>query len=48
MWDVLLQEAPSEPRRAREGKTGPQQEAAAAAGAPAYVPKRLEDDAIPF
>jgi hypothetical protein len=44
MWDVLLQEAPSEQRRKPEA---PQPEAPAAASAP-YSAKRLEDDAIPF
>jgi hypothetical protein len=49
MWDVLLQEAPSEPRRKTEAKPETVQEAATSSSdAPAYLPKRLEDDAIPF
>ena len=44
MWDVLLQEASSEPRRKPETKEAAQPEAAAAP----YSAKRLEDDAIPF
>jgi hypothetical protein len=43
MWDVLLQEAPSEPRRKPEVK-----EEAQPAAAPPYSPKRLPDDSIPF
>jgi hypothetical protein len=48
MWDVLLQEAPSEPRRKAEAKPEAPQEAGPSGGAPAYLPKRLENDAIPF
>jgi hypothetical protein len=46
MWDVLLQEASSEPRRKPEAKEEAQPEAAPSA-AP-YVSQRLKDDAIPF
>jgi hypothetical protein len=46
MWDVLLQEAPSEPRRKPEAKEEAHREAPAAA-AP-YSAKRLPDDSIPF
>ena len=46
MWDVLLQEAPSEPRRKPEEKADAQPEAPATA--PPYSAKRLPDDAIPF
>jgi hypothetical protein len=49
MWDVLLQEAPSEQRRKPEAKEEPQHEATApAAAAPPYSEKRLRDDSIPF
>ena len=49
MWDVLLQEAPSEPRRKPEAKEQAPPEATApdAAVAP-YSAKRLPDDSIPF
>lgn len=42
-WDVLLQEAPSEPRRKPETKEEAQPETA-----PPYSAKQLPDDAIPF
>ena len=42
MWDVLLQEAPSEPRRKPEAKEAQPETA------PPYSAKRLPDDAIPF
>jgi hypothetical protein len=48
MWDVLLQEAPNEPRRKPEAKPEAVQDVSPSTGAPAYLPKRLEDDAIPF
>ena len=47
MWDVLIQEAPSDPRRKPEAREEAQPEATAPAAAP-YSAKRLEDDAIPF
>jgi hypothetical protein len=47
MWDVLLQEAPNEPRRKPEAKEEAQPVATATPAAP-YSAKRLEDDAIPF
>src|ERR1700687_3176160 len=49
MWDVLLQEAPNEPRRKPEAKheAAPEATTVAASAAP-YIPQRLEDDAIPF
>jgi len=43
MWDVLLQEAPSEHRRKPETKEALQPEATAAV-APPYSAKRLPDD----
>ena len=46
MWDVLLQEAPSEQRRKPEAKEEAQPQAPATA-AP-YSAKRLPDEAIPF
>jgi hypothetical protein len=49
MWDVLLQEACSEPRRKPEAKEEAQPEATApAAAAPPYSAKGLPDDSIPF
>src|ERR1700694_5552261 len=47
MWDVLLQEAPSEQRRKPEAKEEAQPQATAAAAAP-YSEKRLPDESIPF
>jgi hypothetical protein len=43
MWDVLLQEASSEPRHKPEAKEEAQPETA-----PPYSAKRPPDDAIPF
>ena len=49
MWDVLVQEAPSEPRRKPEAKEEQPHEATApAAAAQPYSEKRLRDDPIPF
>ena len=46
IWDVLLQEGSSEPKRV---KTDAQEPLADMPTAPArYAPQRLEDDAIPF
>jgi hypothetical protein len=43
--NVLLQEAPSEPRRKSEAK---EEARAEAAPSTPYLPQRLKDDAIPF
>jgi hypothetical protein len=45
MWDVLLQEAPSEPRRKPEAK---EEARAEAAPSTPYLLQRLKDDAFPF
>ena len=46
IWDVLLQEGSSEPKRSKPEGQQPPVEAMAAP--PPYIPQKLDDDAIPF